>query len=117
LSAEVSFGALPHKIREDGAMATSERTFTDTGDRLRKARIAVAIVRQQQEWLTMKVFAEDTGTNDDNLGNWERGISEVPTSYVSGLRRRFGIDHNYIYDNDPSNLPHAIAREIAKQDK
>lgn len=82
----------------------------EVGDRLRVTRIALG-------YASLRRFAENTGTDEDNLGNWERGVSLVPTWYVQKLKELFGVDHNWIYGADAARLPFELAQKLLTQDK
>jgi transcriptional regulator with XRE-family HTH domain len=82
----------------------------EVGARLRKTRIALG-------YEFIAPFAEDTGTDADNLSNWERGVSMVPPGYVRGLKSRFGIRFDWIYDEDATLMDPKIAKALLTVDR
>lgn len=83
-----SKGALSMAFAEDDQISPAFKV--EAGRRLRQIRLALGHEELRQ-------FAIDTSTDDDNLGNWERGVSLVPAWYVDRLRRLLGatsVDHN-----------------------
>lgn len=82
----------------------------ECGDRLRRAREAAG-------YASLRAFASDTAVDEDNLGNWERGRAQVPPSYISLLKRLFGIDHAWIYDEDASGLRPELRKALLTKDR
>jgi hypothetical protein len=111
--AEDSFGDPPKPVRhDDGMPKKDERKPFDIecGRRLRSARFALG-------YSVLARFAENTGTNEDNLSNWERGISLVPADYVQRLKEVFGVSHDWIYGEDASCMKPELAMQILSVDK
>lgn len=94
-------------------MATnSERDpfAVESGERLRRARIAAG-------YTNMRRFAENTGTDEDNLGNWELGRAVVPAWYIQRLKEVFGITHDWVYGGDLSSLRGQLLEKLMNDDK
>lgn len=111
--AKASSDDFPQSLRHDPSMAWEGETpeyKAECGARLRRARKAVG-------YESLRAFADDTQTDEDNLGNWERGVSQVPPSYVALLKRTFGIDHAWIYDEDAATLPPDLRKELLTKDR
>lgn len=75
------------------------------------------ILREALEYPKARAFAADTGTDEDNLSNWERGVALVPALYVRRLKGLFRITFDWIYDGDASGMPRDLARKIATTDR
>lgn len=113
LSAEISSDDIPQALRHDFSMAWKGETPAykkECGARLRRAREA-------RGYDSLRAFALDTQTDEDNLSNWERGVAQVPPSYISLLKRAFGIDHAWIYDEDASALPGDLRKALLTKDR
>lgn len=87
-----------------------KKQFIDSGRRLRRAREALNFPKAVK-------FAELMGVTKDNLSNWERGISEVPTDFVLKLRAMFGVDHNWVYGGDPSGLRAELRDKLLSEEQ
>lgn len=87
------------------------------GNRLRLFRFALAEFRDEYALKTLRTFAGRTGTDEDNLANWELGRSLVPNYYVQRLKDQFGVSYlfEWIYGADDSGLPGRLSTEIKKQ--
>lgn len=75
------------------------------GRRLRAARRATG-------YDTIRWFAEVMKENEDNISNWERGVSLVPTEFTARLRALFGITADWIYAGDASTMKPDLAIKI-----
>lgn len=108
---EASSDDAPKLVRHRRRMATPERKeeYVAIGKRLRMARNAV-------DYTSLRAFARDTGIDEDNLSNWERGVALVPPWYVQKLKTLFGITHDWVYGGDSSTLPHQMAVKILSPD-
>ena len=82
----------------------------EAGKRLRQIRVALG-------YASIRRFAENTGVTEDNLSNWERGISLVPAYYVQKLKELFGVTHDFIYGSDAASLKHELAMKVLTVDK
>lgn len=113
ISAEFSSDDFPQSLRHIFSMAWKGETPAfkrECGARLRRAREA-------RGYDSLRTFALDTQTDEDNLSNWERGVAQVPPSYISLLKRAFGIDHAWIYDEDASALPDDLRKALLTKDR
>lgn len=111
--AELSFDDIPNVFPQNPGMPKlSERSpyHIEVGARLRRTRKAINAVYEK-----MNVFATDTGTDEDNLGNWERGVSLTPPEYVRRLKGLFGITFDWIYDGDASTMRMDLTRKLTTQ--
>ena len=86
----------------------------DVGRRLRQFRYGLAEFKEAPRFKTMRAFAEETGIDEDNLSNWERGVSLVPLDYVASLKEKFGVSYlfEWIYGNDDSGLAERLQTAI-----
>lgn len=102
-------------------MATPiQKTATKAvGDRLRQLRFGLAEFAEAPHYKTMRTFADLTETDEDNLSNWERGVSLVPPIYVQRLKEQFGISFvfEWIYGGDKSGLSDRLTTAIFKPPK
>lgn len=102
-------------------MATPiQKTATKAvGDRLRQLRFGLAEFAEAPHYKTMRTFADLTETDEDNLSNWERGVSLVPTEYVQRLKEQFGISFvfEWVYGGDKSGLSDRLKTAIFKPPK
>lgn len=111
--AVVSFDDAPKAVPYNGDMAKAAEKdpyAIEVGKRLRQARMAL-------DYRVLRAFAENTGTDEDNLGNWERGVSLVPPPYVQRLKELFGITHEWIFGGDASTMRHDLARALLTTDR
>lgn len=79
----------------------------ECGERLRRTRYAL-----DYGYRKLRRFAQLTGTNEDNLSNWERGEHMVPQWYIQNLKEIYGISHDWIYGNDASCMKADLALKI-----
>ena len=98
-------------LRHNPGMARRERNpdHIDAGKRLRQAREALGFT-------SIRAFADATGTDEDNLSNWERGVSLVPPWYIQRLKVNHGITFDWIYGGDAASLRHDLAIKILSPD-
>lgn len=82
----------------------------EVGARLRATRKALGVT-------VLRRFAENTGIDEDNLSNWERGIALVPQYYIQRLKETNGVTHDWIYGGDPAGLRHELAQKLLTSDK
>lgn len=112
-TAEFSFDDPPKVFPHNDGMAKAagkDPYAVEVGQRLRLAREAL-------DYRVMRRFAENTGIDEDNLSNWERGVSLVPPSYVQRLKELFGITHEWIFGGDASTMRHDLARALLTTDR
>lgn len=110
---EEASGAFPCLVRQNAGMVGKiERDpyAIEVGSRLRAIRRALGYERINR-------FAENTGTDEDNLSNWERGVSVVPQWYVQRLKELFGVTHDWIYGGDASTLRQDLSLALLSVDK
>lgn len=86
-----------------------KKPHIESGKRLRRAREALGFGKAIR-------FAELMGVTKDNLSNWERGIAEVPTDFVTKMRATFGVDHNWIFAGDPAGLRQELRDKLLSED-
>jgi len=99
-------------LRDNAAMPKIDERdphAIEVGLRLRAAREALG-------YKVLRRFAENTGVDEDNLSNWERGVSMVPVSYVQRLKEVFGVTHDWIFGGDASTMRHDLARALLTTD-
>lgn len=82
----------------------------EVGQRLRRTRIALGV-------RNLRRFAENTGVDEDNLSNWERGVALVPAWYIQRLKENFGVTHDWIFGGDPAGLRFELAQKLLTIDK
>lgn len=89
------------------------------GRRLRDFRFGYAEFIEAPRFKTLRTFAEETGIDEDNLSNWERGISLVATDYVFKIKEQFGVSYlfEWIYGNDSSGLSDRLKTAVIKAGK
>lgn len=78
------------------------------GQRLRATRRALG-------YATIRSLANDLDEPEDNLSNWERGVSLVPTQVIHKLKRLKGVTADWIYLGDPAGLPHDLALRALRE--
>ncbi len=76
------------------------------GQRLRTARMAAGFA-------TIRRFASVMNEAEDNISNWERGVSMVPARFVERMKVLFGITADWIYTGDASTMRHDLAVKVA----
>lgn len=99
----------PKLLRHHQGMGTpTKKSETkEVGWRLRQFRLGLAQARETYHLKTLRSFAEETGIDEDNLSNWERGVSLVPIDYIGHLKEHFGVNNlfEWIYGADARGLP------------
>lgn len=98
---------------------TKKSETKDAGRRLREFRFGLAEFKEAPRFKTLRTFAEETGVDEDNLSNWERGVSLVATEYVARLKDKFGVSFlfEWIYGGDDSGLSDRLRTAIRGQHK
>lgn len=74
----------------------------ECGARLVAARVALGFD-------TMREFANHMNIKEDRYDKWEKGTNGIPNWFIWMLKRRHGITFEWIFDGDPSDLPHSLA--------
>ncbi|WP_211098460.1 helix-turn-helix domain-containing protein [Azospirillum sp. B506] len=83
-----------------------EKDYTvAAGRRLRTTREALG-------FNSVREFAAMTNVTEHVLSAWERGKALVRPWYVSSLKQKWGITHDWIYDGDVKGLPYSLATKI-----
>lgn len=95
--------------RQTRPMAEASDPKGEYGARLRQAREALG-------W-NIRRLAQLTDISEDSLSNWERGVAGVPPWYVSKLKEKFGITHDWIYHGDRRSLPFEIAIKLEAEEE
>lgn len=81
------------------------------GDRLRRTRSALCALDSKLP-TTLRHWADLLEIDEDNLSNWERGISRAADTYVQKLKKRFGVTFDWVYGADASRLPRDLYQAI-----
>lgn len=88
----------------------SEKAYAvAAGRRLRATREALGYV-------TGREFANITNVSEDVLSSWERGKALVRPWYVSTLKERWGITHDWIYDGEIKGLEFSLGTKLKDLD-
>lgn len=75
------------------------------GHRLRRTREALGIE-------TIRRLAQLTDEDENLLQKYESGKAMPSSRLISKLKRLYGVDHNWIYDDDMRGLPHDLALKL-----
>lgn len=52
------------------------------------------------------------GVGEDRYSKWENGINYMPVEYAKKLKKKYKITLEWLYDGDPSGLPHSLALQV-----
>ena len=77
--------------------------------------VRLALIRQAMDFNTIRAFAAHMDIEEDTLGAWESGKNMVRLAFVRRLWKEENIPMEYIYDDDPSRLPHSLALKVIQR--
>jgi len=86
---------------------TAERHWEAIGRRLATLRVAVAPDVSQSE------FCRVLRVGKSQWNQFETGERKITTEVALKLKHRYGVTTDWIYDNDPSQLPFDLHQKIA----
>lgn len=84
------------------------------GRRLRLIRVAFGVLQGHRLELSQAEFGRLAGVGRQSLNNAETGDNRIGLDNAKLVCRRTGATLDYVYLGNPSGLPMALAREIAK---
>ena len=101
---------VPGRIRHPIGMAGGKKTPDKIacGRRLRATREAL-------NYQTLREFAKHLGVGEDRYSKWEHGINYMPVEYAKKLKTLDKITLEWLYDGDPSGLPHSLALQVTQR--
>lgn len=100
--------SFPHHL--DMPSSPPKPEAIEAGKRLRRTREALGFT-------TVRRFSQIVDEDESKLTKYENGIAMPPARFVSKLRQKYGVDHNWIYDNDMSRLPHDLVEKLIAESK
>lgn len=88
----------------------TEREFRAiVGRRFKLTRIALGYKNRSDLARLFVSKPDEIKSLADRIRQWEDGKALVPPYFLRQLRMRHGITHDWIFEGDPSRLPHDLA--------
>ena len=99
-------GRIRHPIGMAGGKKTPEKI--ECGKRLQATREALG-------FQTLREFAKFLDVGEDRYSKWENGVNYMPVEYAKQLKRKKNVTLEWLYDGDPSGLPHSLALQVTQR--
>ena len=89
------------------------------GHRLRRIRLAEGFPHISSFVEEMFVSKDDQAFKryESRYSKWESGDVGTPVWFVSELRKRYGVTHDYVFEGDMSALPRDLRRRIIAMER
>lgn len=63
---------------------------------------------REQTKLSQDDYAKAIGAQRSSYVNWETGASEITRNAARGIKQRYGISLDFIFDGEDGNLPNDV---------
>jgi transcriptional regulator with XRE-family HTH domain len=81
-----------------------EPELKEIGRRLAATRLALGYTQDE--------LADEIGVSRSAYGNWEQGSRPPDYAAMRRLKKRFQVPLDWVYDGDPAQLPHHLAKTL-----
>lgn len=92
-------------------MTEKSRVYSDIGNRLKTARLAL------EPTLTQKEFAKKHLFNQTQYTNWELGVRRIPVDKAATLEKHYGLTLDFIYLGKLQTLQQRLASLLSDNTK